>query len=386
MRRSCFSLVLIVAATLILGAGQAMAANPSGAFSLTPFAGSYVFEGKQKIDDDAVYGLVLGVNLDEHFTLEGLFRYLETNREDSEQDLTLYAGQADLLYHFMPECRFVPYLAGGLGYMVKDFDRGGSDEDPLVNYGIGFKYFVSDSVALRLDARHIFELNVNEDSDTPDAYQNFSYTAGLTFHFGGATPAIKPLAPNGREEVAQAAFPSQPVAALSEAEMAEKTAGGQVVEETVSMMDSADSDGDGILDTLDRCPGTPEGVLVDHLGCPPVLEQPRSLVLDIRFASGKTEIAPEFHQELAAAAEFIKQTGGSSTVVEGHTDSIGSAEANRRLSLLRAESVRNYLVKNFSINGDRIRAAGFGEEWPVADNSTPEGRSLNRRVVLTVEP
>ncbi|BCR05388.1 membrane protein [Desulfuromonas versatilis] len=388
MQRRCFSLLLGLVAALVLAAAPVLAANPSGAFTLTPLAGSYVFEGNQNIDDDAVFGLALGVNIDEHIAVEGLLRYLETNLENSSQDLTLYAGQLDLLYHFFPQNRFVPYVAAGLGYMVKDLDRGGSDEDPLLNYGVGLKYFVSDKVALRLDARHIFELNVNEGAHTRDAFQNLAYSAGLTFHFGGSSPAVKSVEQGGPSKIAPVPAPAEApvVAALSEAEMADKAAVGQGRVEAAVMVDSTDSDGDGILDTMDKCPGTPEGVLVDHLGCPPVLEKPRSLMLDIHFATGRSEVAQRFHQELAAAAAFMKQSGGSHAVVEGHTDSTGAAEANLKLSLQRAESVRAYLIRHFGIEPGQIKAAGFGAEQPVADNATAEGRRLNRRVVLTVAP
>jgi OmpA-OmpF porin, OOP family len=69
--------------------------------------------------------------------------------------------------------------------------------------------------------------------------------------------------------------------------------------------------------------------------------------------------------------------------VEGHTDSVGNANANLRLSQARSESVRDYLVRN-GIAPERVQAIGYGEERPVADNSTDEGRALNRRVEFNV--
>ncbi len=73
----------------------------------------------------------------------------------------------------------------------------------------------------------------------------------------------------------------------------------------------------------------------------------------------------------------------TSTVIEGHTDSVGSARYNAGLSQRRADSVKNYLVENFSISPDRLATKGYGEEKPVASNDTAEGRAQNRRIEAT---
>ncbi len=70
--------------------------------------------------------------------------------------------------------------------------------------------------------------------------------------------------------------------------------------------------------------------------------------------------------------------------IDGHTDSSGPAEYNLRLSQARAEAVRDYLVTAFSIDRGRLPARGFGESMPVADEATPTGRALNRRVEFLV--
>jgi OOP family OmpA-OmpF porin len=68
--------------------------------------------------------------------------------------------------------------------------------------------------------------------------------------------------------------------------------------------------------------------------------------------------------------------------VAGHTDSTGSAEANRTLSTLRAEAVRDYLLTK-GVSADRLVAVGYGEKRPIADNNDPAGRAINRRVSLS---
>jgi len=79
----------------------------------------------------------------------------------------------------------------------------------------------------------------------------------------------------------------------------------------------------------------------------------------------------------------MKEYGEAKFLVEGHTDSQGSAKSNQRLSEKRANAVMNYLSTN-GIAADRLSAVGFGEEYPIADNKTRAGRAENRRVQISL--
>ena len=70
--------------------------------------------------------------------------------------------------------------------------------------------------------------------------------------------------------------------------------------------------------------------------------------------------------------------------IEGYTDNLGSKEVNDQVGLARAEAVRQYLGEQHEIPGNCISVVSYGMEKPVADNSTPEGRAKNRRVVIKV--
>jgi len=72
-------------------------------------------------------------------------------------------------------------------------------------------------------------------------------------------------------------------------------------------------------------------------------------------------------------------------MIEGYTCDIGPAAYNLKLSQQRAENVRLYMIKQFNIYPNRIKAKGFGENNPVADNSTEEGRIKNRRVITVIK-
>ncbi len=138
-----------------------------------------------------------------------------------------------------------------------------------------------------------------------------------------------------------------------------------------------DSDGDGVTDDLDKCPGTPKGEYVDANGCT------LKLALHINFDFDKSVIKPEFKTDLDQAAQFIRANPKVPYInIAGHTDSIGTEAYNQALSLRRAAAVRNALINDYGIPGDKLVATGYGETRPIADNHTKEGRYQNRRVEI----
>ena len=146
-----------------------------------------------------------------------------------------------------------------------------------------------------------------------------------------------------------------------------------------------DSDGDGVPDSRDKCPDTPKGIRVDSDGCPIKIEQKISITLLIEFDFDKAVVKPIYHNDIEKVANFMKAYPDKNVELEGHTDSIGTDEYNKKLSIRRAESVKKYLVEKFGAPASRITTVGFGESKPVATNDTPEGRQKNRRVVALIE-
>lgn len=144
-----------------------------------------------------------------------------------------------------------------------------------------------------------------------------------------------------------------------------------------------DSDRDGTPDYKDLCPGTPLGVIVDQDGCPIGGENILSLT-GVNFAFDKAVLTPEAEMTLDEAVALMQETDEVLEVrVEGHTDSIGSEQYNMDLSQRRAESVIDYLVAN-GVNATRLVPVGMGEGFPVANNDTDAGRAANRRVDFVV--
>lgn len=101
------------------------------------------------------------------------------------------------------------------------------------------------------------------------------------------------------------------------------------------------------------------------------------------FETAKYDIKPESEVELDKVVEFLQENPTVKIQLEGHTDNVGAAADNQKLSSARAYSVVNYLVRK-GIKGTRLVAKGFGATKPVADNKTEEGRAQNRRTELRI--
>ena len=142
-----------------------------------------------------------------------------------------------------------------------------------------------------------------------------------------------------------------------------------------------DTDGDGVLDKDDQCVDVP-GTVANN-GCPEpnedVIKQLNDYARTILFNSGKSSFKDETIPVLQAMQKIFKEYPNSKFALEGHTDSVGRASTNQLLSERRANAVRDWLIAN-GIAADRLTAAGFGEDKPIASNKTRAGRANNRRV------
>ena len=406
---------------LLLVTGTAMAENKAKALTLSPMVGGYMFEGNQDLDDSLTYGLGLGYNLTKNWGMELMVNYIDAETDEGPAiDVDGYLSRLDGLYHFRPDSSLVPYLAAGMGVITLDPSPGEGEDDFALNYGAGLKWFLSEAIALRGDVRHVFA--------TEEPNSNLIYTAGLLFQIGGEeeaapAPVVLPAPKDSDGDGvidAQDRCPNTPANVIVDAVGCPKDSDGDGVADyldkcpntpaNVKVNDQGcpeDADQDGVPDYLDQCPGTPKGAPVDAKGCPKDTDgdgvfdyldkcpnTAKGLAVDekgceltftlqIEFDVNQANVRPEYHSKLAEAVEFINQYPSQQFLVVGHTDSTGSADYNKQLSQRRAESVRQYLIDNFGLSADKLTARGLGEEQPVADNATAEGRQQNRRVDIT---
>jgi len=103
---------------------------------------------------------------------------------------------------------------------------------------------------------------------------------------------------------------------------------------------------------------------------------------NILFDTGKATIKPESAAALAVIGDLLKSDASLKLEIQGHTDNVGAAAANLKLSQDRAAAVKAYVVRTFAIADARLTTAGFGDTKPIADNKTEDGRARNRRVEL----
>lgn len=376
-----------------LTAGAASAENRAGAFTISPMYGGYLFEGDQNFEDDntPTFGLGLGYNLTKSFSLEAAVNYIDDfDGRNNQGQVTEVEGllyRLEGLYHFMPENALVPYIAVGAGNIALNPEVGRLDDTFGANYGVGVKYYVSEHVAFRIDARHFiaFDQGLDEGNHTNN---NLLYTAGMHFQIGGESAAPAPRDSDGdgvTDDLDKC--PDTPKGVVVDADGCPVDSDGDGVPDYLDKCPDTprgaavdangcplDSDGDGVYDYLDKCPGTPRGVVVDEKGCPV------SFTMQIEFDFDKADIRPMYHNQLKEAADFINKYPANQILVAGHTDSKGSDAYNKKLSQRRADNVRKYLVNKFGISANKLVARGYGESQPIASNDTDAGRQQNRRV------
>jgi OmpA-OmpF porin, OOP family len=140
-----------------------------------------------------------------------------------------------------------------------------------------------------------------------------------------------------------------------------------------------DDDGDGVPNSIDRCPNTPKGDKVDAYGCT-IKDEIR--LPGVTFATNSAELTPESDTVLGYAVTTLQHHPEFVIEVDGHTDSTGTDQYNLKLSQRRAETVMNYLKSHGVSN--TMTAKGYGKADPIDDNRTAEGRLANRRVALKV--
>jgi OOP family OmpA-OmpF porin len=107
--------------------------------------------------------------------------------------------------------------------------------------------------------------------------------------------------------------------------------------------------------------------------------------LDIEFDINKSDIRPQYHNEVAKVGDFMKKYPTTTAVIEGYTDEVGNDDYNMQLSQRRAESVVKSLVDNFGIDPSRLTAKGYGKTAPAADNATDAGKQKNRRIKAIID-
>lgn len=291
-----------------------------------------------------------------------------------------------------------PSIVNADGSRTGFSDGGGNIHKVYIPVGAGFKINMGSGINLDLGYQIGF---VN--GDNLDGYNygmnndKFSYAhVGLEFSLGSRSkPEMATYNPvnSMRTEYLRKTSDLQSQLNMQKEENAKLRNDLNTTNENLNKL-SADTDGDGVPDMYDKCPGTPAGTQVDGSGCPIgkrevkvyVTEEDKKVVKDaidnLEFDFGKATIRAKSYPSLDKVAQLLVDKNFSLKLA-GHTDNVGSDAANLKLSKARAESIKSYLVSK-GANASRVEATGYGESQPIASNKTAEGRQQNRRVEFTL--
>ena len=388
-----------------------------GEWYLTP-AIFYFDDDPDRALDAGVYpgSITGGWYFTDNLALEGSLGYADISgwfEDQTHLDLSV-----NLLAYMIPDASLSPYIIMGLGYLGTETASGSEENRPSGTMGVGVKWDLGDT---RFSIRSEYRARLAWEKDSNFLDQIVSL--GVQVAFGRATPApVMDGDLDGVLDVSDRCPDSLPGVVVDAygCEMDEDrdgvgdsrdlclgTAYGSVVDEFGCLSDidqdgvtdsvdlclrtvagarvdatgcEIDSDGDTIVDRLDTCPNTRPGARVDQNGCE--IEEIIALP-GLSFESNSDRLLPGAEQVLADAAATLRRHPDLIVEVAGHTDADGDAESNRGLSERRASTVRDYLI-NFGVSPASLSATGFGEELPIADNATAEGKARNRRVELRI--
>jgi len=113
-----------------------------------------------------------------------------------------------------------------------------------------------------------------------------------------------------------------------------------------------------------------------------ILKEGHMALYEIYFDTGKSEIKTESERAISSVADYLKENPEVNVYIVGHTDNVGDYTMNQKLSKVRGESVKTYLVSKYQISATRLTGEGAGPICPVTSNDTEEGRAINRRVEI----
>ena len=389
------TLVLAVCVAAFASSAASAGAAP-GSWYISPQVNALWLDDGRVADDDAGVTLALGRVINENWDVELSVFGSEHDRAGSDT-LELQGFGLSTKRVFYREGRVNPFLSLGLG-RVKTILKPGTDEEDLsALFGAGLLIDLGpsrdDGSAMQLRADIGARRGLSDNDQFPDAVD---YVAGLGIQYSwGGTVTRLPVDTDGdgvTDDLDKCpGTPAGTPVDSSGCPLPQDEDGDGVINENdkcpgtppgkkvdaVGCEIDGDDDGDGILNSVDQCPDSPKGTRVNNVGCP----FDRTLLLQgVKFETNKDTLLPESLPILENAIATLKRYPEVNIEVQGHTDSRGSDAYNMDLSARRAATVLKYLKDGGVTN--QLTSRGYGESDPIASNDTDEGRQQNRRVIL----
>lgn len=359
----------LITAALISLAPHGLATEEASGVTLSPGIGLSMFDDDRNVKNGNHLNLGLGYRFDSPWAVELNYTDINTDSELTNTSSDGRQWRLDSLYNLgVGSSNIKPFLSFGAGRLKLDNNGVSTDNETQLNVGAGVKYLFSSNSALRADMK-LFR-------GTSDTALDTGITVGYQYTFGDTGRSVPLLA-------------AAPVLDLDADDDGVKNAQDKCLQTPAGVTVDAsgcgmDSDRDGVANHRDVCPQTYPPALVDETGCYTILEEAVSITLDVEFDFDSAKSRPAHSVEVKKVANFMRQYPLSAVTFEGHTDSMGAADYNQRLSEQRAASIAKLLIEEFKVDASRVRSFGYGEAKPVATNDDKAGRQSNRRVVAVV--
>lgn len=359
---------LLIPCLLFATAGFAKTYDFSDRFGIGGGGGySYPLHGND-FDDLAREKAMWNAHIRYNPTTASGFQLNYSQLEFDRTDINARVVDLMWLYRFNEADRFTPFF--GLGAGAADMSELQSDSLKFASRArLGIDLAITDDLLASLFADYQYIGKMPGDSEKSiegiPGQELFALIPqiGLTFFFGpdkeDASEQSKPAPAPVEKPIQHTTYVVPAVAAISSAEM--------------------DDDGDRVLNAKDKCPGTEAGLTVNAYGCLP--EEKASMTIEVLFPSGGSTLGSEANPHLDELAAFLGEHKNTKIEIQGHTDNTGSKKRNKELSEMRANAVKTYLIEKAGVTPSRVSSYGYGDEKPMEDNTTAQGRAKNRRVI-----
>ena len=436
--------------TSLVASATILSANGSQ-FYFAPTLGKVIHEGSD-LNEKTIYGYKVGIPIETKYGLDTLEIAHEKQKnvdyENSINTTKTNRFSGNFLKHYDSINNFTPYGLVGVGYESFSNKILDTHDGLFVNGGVGFKYKLNDTISFMTDVRHLININGydnhtifnvgivfscnNTKKNYPNIQEKLDTNITIPVEENRVIEPIIYVEPTPKDTDGDGVIdeldkcPDTKILNLQEGEKVDKdgcfitpkiedvaviVASDTAISEAVSVVVPApivlqdvsivplienntsvivetaivpvivppiDSDNDGVNDDMDRCLDTPIGFEVNSDGC----EIVKNLI--VNFDSNKKDIKDIYTEEIEKLVNFAKAFNDYKIKIIGHTDNTGNKKANQKLSLRRSTMMKEVLI-NSGIDSSRITITGYGEEKPIASNSTPEDKRENRRVEVILE-
>lgn len=365
-------------------------------FEVTPVIGYSYSEANLDMKSSALYGGEIQYN-NKNSILSPEISVLYSDKVQSQNvipeilDNTLYRFALNGVFQYENATFITPLTKIGLGYETIEQKYSQNIDSVFVNVGVGAKLALTENIALKIEAIHMAKFNSNRWDN------NTALLGGITLAFGTsmkdeearrlaqieaenqakidariAAEALKAEQDAQAREAALAAAIAKKEALEQAKREAEEKAAALLAAEAIA---NADDDKDGVKNALDACPNTPLYLPeVNSVGCLTEVN------LQINFIPSSFDLTEQSKENIQAFALYLRSSPQYSVKILSHTDSIGEARPNLKVTEKRANVVRDMLISQ-GVEPERVTAKGMGEAHPITSNMLKAGRAQNRRII-----